>query len=161
MTEQRAIRQLTRQFFTARQIARAAGVDAKTVRNRARREDWPMKQQGNRFTYRAPKKWLRSRCNIAAVTPMLAILDKAETLRALRRAAVVLGFALELKRNSKCGIESALARTVSNFRHLMPFSVRALRVWIAGVARTGLGALHEKKFGRVGRRARDLNRILK
>lgn len=156
------MRQLTRQFFTPRQIARAACVDPGTVRRRARREAWPMKQHGNRFTYRAPKKWLRSRLNMMATArPMLSILDKAETLRALHRAAVVLGFVLQLKRDPRCGIERALMQTVSQFRHLMPFSVRVLRRWIGLVARDGLGALHERKIGRVGRRARELHKILR
>ena len=148
----------TSRFYTAGQIARVAGVTANTIRRRAARERWPAQPLGNCVAYRAPRRLGRK---IFAVRPIFAILNDSETLRALDRAAAVNGFIREMKRNSKCGIERALSLTVSKFGHLMPLSVRALRRWINNVARDGVRALHEHKAGRVGRRAKDLNKILK
>jgi hypothetical protein len=148
----------TSRFYTAGQIAKADGVTPNTIRRRARRERWPSQPHGKHVAYRAPQRLGRK---IFAVRPVFSILNDVEILRALDRAAAVNGFIREMKRDTKCGIERALDLTVSNFRHLMPFSVRALRCWINNVVRGGLGALHERKAGRVGRRARELHKVLK
>lgn len=160
--EGRTARVFSRRFFTVRQIAGAAGMDKKSVRNRARIEGWPMQRRGNRVEYRAPLAWTRD-CwrEVRPGVSLAAILNKPETLRALDRAAAVNGFARELQRDPKCGVERALARTASNFRHLKDFSGRVLRRWIGAVLERGLAGLHENKCGRVGRRATALHKILK
>jgi hypothetical protein len=148
----------SKRFYTVRQIARATGLDKATIRRQARRENWPMQPRGNRFEYAVPGHLVSA---LKAAAPARSILDRAETIRALDRAAAVNGFVREMRRDPKCGIETALARTVSNFRHLKDFSVRVLRHWTQAVERGGLGALHEHKLGRVGRRATALHKILK
>jgi hypothetical protein len=89
------------------------------------------------------------------------ILDKDELLRALDRAAAVNGFVRELRGYPDRGVERALIRTASNFRHLTGISPRSLRRWVSAVLRDGLSGAHERKLGRVGARARVLHKILK
>jgi hypothetical protein len=150
------------QHLTPRQIAKGSGLSAKTVIRRARRENWPAQPHGNRFKYRPRVGLIRKDASVIDCnTSLLNILNKPETIRALDRAAVVNGFVRELKQNQRSGIERALTVTVARFSKLMPFSVRVLRRWIASTERHGLGALHEHKLGRVGRRSNQLHKILK
>lgn len=149
---------MSKRFYSVRQIAKARGLDKKTIRRRARLENWPLQRRGNRVEYAVPRRLVAT---LKESAPVLAIYEQDETIRALRRAVAVYGYVLELRRDPKRGAESALKITVSRFRHLHPFSVRALRRWIHDVERNGLGALHEHKLGRVGRRAAALHKILK
>jgi len=147
-----------KRFFTAAQIISGLQVTAKTVHRRARRENWPRRQRGYRVEYLPPPR-VRRLCEASAPVP--AIFHQEDRIRELKRGAAVLGFVLEMERNPQRGIERALAATVKNFSHLMPFSVRALRQWICAVEHGGLAALAEHKIGRVGRKSARLHRILK
>ncbi len=147
-----------KQFFTAAQLVSGLQVSAKTIRRRARRENWPKRQRGYRVEFRPPPR-VRRLCE--ASTPVPAIFHQPARIRELKRAAAVLGFVQEMQRNPQRGIERALAATVKNFQHLLPFSVRALRQWIHAVEQGGLAALAEHKVGRVGRKSGRLERILR
>lgn len=112
---------------------------------------------GNRAKYSVPRHLV---ARLKQSAPALSIFEQGETIRALNRACAVRGFIQEMQRNPKQGIERALNITVSRFQRLTPLSVRALRRWIQNVERDGLGALHENKAGRVGRRAAELHKML-
>ena len=144
------------QFFPARAIANAAGVCVKTIRERARRERWTSKWQGRRVQYKPPYRLQK------LLKPALRpISNQPRVLRELLRAAAVAGFMLEMRRNSRCGIEQALIITASKYRHLFKFSPRALRRWVWLVSHNGVAALQERKSGVVGRKPMSLERILR
>ena len=144
--------------FPARAISTAIGVSAKTVHRRAQRDGWRKYQRGYRVDYVVPRS-LRLDYQALATAP--AIFYQERTLRELKRAVAVLGFALEMRRNPHGGIERALKVTAANFRHLTKFSPHALRRWVSAVERGGLPALQEHKVGHVGRKSARLERILK
>ena len=145
-------------FFPAHVIASVLKVTHKTVHSRARRENWPSRPHGNRVEY-APPRPLLHLCQ--ELEPVPSILYQQTRIRELRRAATVLGYVLEMQRNPQRGVERALLATVKKFRHLMPFSVTALRRWVAGVEQKGLLALQERKLGCVGRKAFRLEKMLR
>jgi hypothetical protein len=144
-------------FYTAGTIARSKGVDAKTIRLRARRERWQSRRQGNRVEYRVPFDLAKS---LKGISPKLSLADQPRALRELLRAAAVASFILELRRNPRYGVERALAVTASNFRRVFKFSVRGLRYWVSAVEASGIAGLKEHKAGVVGRKSSRLERIL-
>lgn len=131
---------------------------SETVHSRAKREGWPARLVGNRTDYRPPQGLARFD---DLGSPLPSLLYQPTRLRELKRAAVCLGFALELQRNPARGIERALAVTVRNFQRLLRFSPRALRRWVSAVEQRGLRGLEEQKLGRVGRKAVRLHKILR
>lgn len=148
----------SKSFFPARVVSDALNVSQKSVHRRAKREGWPRRQRGYRVEYAVPHGLLRA-CQ--GRTPIPSILYQPARIRELKRAAAVLGYALEIQRNPERGVEKALVATVRQFKHLMRFSVSALREWISADERSGLAGLQEHKLGRVGRKAARLEKILK
>ena len=142
-------------FLPATIIASANGVTAKTVHRQARRERWPLRRQGNRVKYIAPRGMLK------AVNVKASPLDQPRLLRELLRAAAVAAFILEMQRNPKCGIERALSLTSEKFPRVFEFSPRALRRWVTLVEADGITALQEHKAGIVGRKSTRLERLLR
>lgn len=145
-------------FFTARVIASALGVSQKSVHRRAKRESWQNRSDGYRVEYAVPRA-LRRLCKTRAGVPSILYQDRL--IRELSRAAAVLGFVQEMRRDPRGGVEHVLDATVKNFHHLISFSKSSLRGWIAGVERDGLPALKERKAGHVGRKSARLERILR
>lgn len=147
------------QHFSAQTIAHAAGACVKTIRSRARREQWPLKWQGKRVQYQPPyrlQKLLKT-----APSSKQPLLNQPQVLRELSRAVAVAAFALEMRRNTRLGVEEALTVTASRHKRLFAFSPRALRRWVSLVSRGGLAALQERKVGVVGRKPMRLERILR
>jgi len=144
-------------FFPSSVLAQVLDVDKSTVRRRAERENLPHRRQGNRDEFCPPRAVCR-RCK--GLSPASPIFDQARAMRELHRCAAVLGFLLELERNPRRGIERALKRTSSNFRHLMRFTPMSLRRWVTAVKRRGLAGLMERKVGVVGCKSARLERIL-
>ncbi|MGH7942405.1 MAG: hypothetical protein ACREFR_15160 [Limisphaerales bacterium] len=144
-------------FFPAQAISNAAGVSVKTLRRRAQREQWPLVRQGKRVLYQPPYRLQKL---LGPVLPS-HFWNQPRAMRELLRAVAVAGFALELQRNAKSGIELALKTTPGKYRRLFEFSPRALRRWVVLVSRGGLAALEERKAGIVGRKPTRLERILR
>ena len=148
----------TKLFFPARVIARAAGVNTKSVLRRARRENWPSDGRAYRAEFTPPRGLLR-RC--VKLCPQQRVFHQPATIRALLRASAVCVFCFSVQRNPRRSIERILREVASDFRHLKKFSTTTLRHWISAVERGGLAALCERKIGIVGRKPARLERILR
>lgn len=156
-------------FFTLADIARACTAVKRTVQRMAIAENWPRKQDGNKFLFAPP-------AHIAAIivgtpgikrkaTPSPDVTfahianDKQQAeITLLREQAVK-----RLNANvSLLGKEIALCQVSQQFAEAHPLfriSVRSLRRWQQAYAEFGLDGLVEQKRGKVGAKpfAADLN----
>jgi hypothetical protein len=147
-----------KRFFPASRIARAAEVCSKTIRRRALREKWEVRERGRRREFVPPRSLRRE---LGSATRPLSIFDNERLLAALRRAVAVYGFVQEARRNPLKGIERALKATPENFTRLFKFSSTALRRWKTAVEQRGLAALEDHRAGKSGRKSARLEKILR
>lgn len=149
------------QFHSARSLAKAAELSAKTIHRLARRENWRRRQIGNRYEYVAPRRLLGGRQlpkeTARAVFP--PSIPSPERYR-LRRAWLRFEALTELRLMTESGtpVEQALADVARG--HTFHVSPSSLRQWAARLASRGVAGLGEDKLGRVGRKAaRDHRRM--
>jgi hypothetical protein len=142
-------------FHSARSLAKATGLSAKTVHRIAKREHWPSRQIGNRFEFIAPRSLLgQNRAALeAASVDFLQAIPAPERYR-FRRASLRFEALLELRRLVDSGTpkERALAEVAR--AHSFSVSPSSLRSWAYAYSLRGRSGLEEQKLGNVGRKAR-------
>lgn len=148
-------------WFAARDIARATGFDKKTVRRRARLENWPTRVDGNRELYQPPAR-------IAEMVIAAPVAEREALAVEVRFADLVgkdpqIGIVLKrekavnlLRENLHLGKEVALEMVAATMRAKyadFDCSSRSLRRWLDRYEAHGIDGLVEQKRGRVGRKA--------
>lgn len=142
-------------FYSARQLAKAAGVSAKTIHRRAAAEHWPSQKDRKRFRYSPPPGFAKVAMIASAQREEGGLSDRIisepETRR-LARANFRLAAIIELQRQLAAGAgrEKALRDTAHRFS--FKISPSALRRWAADFQRAGFDGLAEHKQGIVGRK---------
>lgn len=159
----------TQDFFTLADIARACKAVKRTVARTAIAENWPRKQDGNKFLFAPPAHIAaiiiatpgHKRPQTAAPEITFAHIanDKVQSETALLREQAV---KLLNANVSLLGKEIALCQVTQQFEQTHPLfriSVRSLRRWQQAYAEFGLDGLVEQKRGKVGKKsfAADLN----
>jgi hypothetical protein len=161
----------TSHFRSASSIAKALGCDKKTVHNRAKREQWPQRENANRIEYIPPHE-IELLLDPAPPEPTLAgtstdFVTFAELTNPNTRQTVLLRERAVLAVAAFPGTkEQARANVVSTFilkhgqgdhgpcgPHHFQISVRSLERWETQYRLLGIDGLVDQKQGKVGRRS--------
>jgi hypothetical protein len=156
-------------FFPAQLISEATTWDKKTIHRHAAKQNWPMRQVGNRFEYLPPAE-LAAKCSeLATLTnggprasePKVRFNDlthdEDQRKKVLLRKEAVLFF--KEKVAARFGIEFSLSAAVTHIyrrateEKIQDFqtSTRTLREWVRKYDASGIDGLVEQKLGIVGR----------
>ena len=151
-----------RDFFSARDIARALKLHKKAIQRLAAREQWPVQRHGNHLEYQPPPPI--ARCVVAQPSTInhqpstisqrsVTFADLAHSADA-REKVLLREKAVQLVHvNLGLGKETALQLVCNQFatdHPLFDISPRSLRRWMDAYAAHGLDGLVEQKRGRVG-----------